>query len=80
MVHAVLANKPTTNNMSAICPTCNSKLSCGCQRRTASNGASVCTQCIARYEADLKNTNLQQVQPAIPPHPSAQAIYNNLKK
>ena len=39
--------------MSAICPTCNSHLSCGCQRRTASNGAQVCTLCVARVEADI---------------------------
>ncbi len=39
--------------MSAICPSCNSKLSCGCQRRTASNGAQVCTLCISRYESEI---------------------------
>lgn len=39
--------------MSAICPTCNSRLSCGCQRKTASNGVQVCTLCIGRVEADI---------------------------
>lgn len=59
--------------MSAICPTCNSRLSCGCQKRTASNGASVCTLCITRYEADLaakKNAN----NPNAPKN--VQAVYN----
>lgn len=45
--------------MSAICPTCNSKLSCGCQLTSASDGARICTLCKARYEAELlakKNT------------------------
>lgn len=41
--------------MSATCPNCKSKLSCGCQKRTASDGATVCTICKASYEAKLKN-------------------------
>lgn len=41
--------------MGAICPNCKSKLSCGCQKRTASNGASVCTTCLSSYEAALQN-------------------------
>ena len=36
------------------CPNCGKQLSCGCQRRTASNGKAVCTSCIAAYEAKLK--------------------------
>ena len=39
--------------MSAICPTCKSSLSCGCQRRVASNGTPVCTLCMSKYEAGL---------------------------
>lgn len=37
------------------CPNCKAKMSCGCQKRTASNGASVCSTCISQYEAGLKN-------------------------
>lgn len=40
--------------MSAVCPTCHSALSCGCQKRRASNGVTVCTLCQARYEQELK--------------------------
>lgn len=40
--------------MSAICPNCRKTLSCGCQLKTASNKASVCTLCISAYEAALK--------------------------
>lgn len=40
--------------MNAVCPTCKSTLSCGCQKRKASNGAVVCTMCQAKYEQDLK--------------------------
>lgn len=39
----------------AQCNNCHSTLSCGCQQRIASNGASVCANCIAAYEAKLLN-------------------------
>jgi hypothetical protein len=36
------------------CLNCGTKLSCGCQKRTASDGKSVCGTCLAGYEANLK--------------------------
>ena len=36
-----------------ICDNCKAHLSCGCQRRTASDGKSWCDGCIANYEARL---------------------------
>ena len=36
------------------CPTCKTKLTCKCKRRTASNGQSCCSRCITRYETELK--------------------------
>jgi hypothetical protein len=36
------------------CPNCLKKLSCGCQRRTASNGKVVCSNCLKNYENVLK--------------------------
>ena len=36
------------------CPNCQSLLSCGCQKRTASNGRTVCQNCITSYETHLK--------------------------
>ena len=36
------------------CPNCNTKLSCGCQQRKASDGKQVCSSCIQSYEAKLK--------------------------
>lgn len=45
--------------MATTCPNCKTRLSCGCQTRRASNGTSVCTNCIGKYEATLtvaKNT------------------------
>lgn len=44
--------------MHAICNNCKSKLSCSCQKRTASNGAQVCNSCLATYEASLKNQTI----------------------
>lgn len=41
----------------AQCQNCNTKLSCGCQRRVASDGKSVCSTCLERYEKGLKQKN-----------------------
>lgn len=51
--------------MSIICTNCKNQLSCGCQKRAASDGRAVCTTCIAPYEAKIKN--LKFVPPPIPP-------------
>lgn len=40
--------------MSAICSNCATKLGCGCQKRVASDGKSVCATCITAYEVSLK--------------------------
>ena len=36
------------------CPNCNSTMSCGCQKRVASDGKQVCSSCLQAYEAKLK--------------------------
>lgn len=41
--------------MNSSCPNCNAKLSCGCQKRSASNGAQGCTNCITSLELSLKS-------------------------
>ena len=41
----------------AKCNNCNTNLGCSCQKRTASNGASVCSNCLAAYERTLKQAN-----------------------
>jgi len=38
----------------ANCPNCKKKLSCGCQKRTASDGKTVCSGCLTSYESGLK--------------------------
>jgi hypothetical protein len=40
----------------ATCSNCKARLSCGCQKRTASNGTSVCSNCLSSYEASLAQT------------------------
>ncbi len=42
------------------CLNCGKVLSCGCQRRTASDKKQVCSACIATYEAKLKQRNLNK--------------------
>lgn len=38
----------------ANCTNCGATLSCGCQRKTASDGKQGCVQCIPAYEQRLK--------------------------
>lgn len=38
----------------AKCANCGANMSCGCQKRAASNGASACSSCINALEAKLK--------------------------
>jgi hypothetical protein len=40
------------------CLNCNKKLSCGCQKRTASDGKSVCSNCLSGYEYSLKKISV----------------------
>jgi hypothetical protein len=48
----------------ANCPNCKKKLSCGCQKRQATDGKTVCSGCLKTYEADLlqrkKTSNTSQ--------------------
>lgn len=43
-----------------VCPNCSSKITCGCQRRTASDGKSVCSNCVALYEKKLTEKKVQK--------------------
>lgn len=35
------------------CPNCGTRLTCGCQKKTASDGKQVCSNCLAAYERQL---------------------------
>jgi hypothetical protein len=36
------------------CNNCNARLSCGCQKKTASDGKSCCANCLGLYENGLR--------------------------
>jgi hypothetical protein len=41
------------------CSNCGAALSCGCQKRKASDGASVCANCVNRYEAGARQRTIK---------------------
>lgn len=43
------------------CLNCNQTLTCGCQRRNASNGVQVCTNCLSSYESQIQVTNQSSI-------------------
>lgn len=47
--------------MATTCLNCKARLSCGCQKRKASNGTLVCSNCITKYEAGLKQLLKPQI-------------------
>jgi hypothetical protein len=53
--------------MPVVCKNCGNQLSCGCQRRTASDGTECCDTCVNAYEA--KVTELRALQPNMPVQP-----------
>jgi transcription elongation factor Elf1 len=52
------------------CPNCGSQLSCGCQKKKASNGTLVCKSCIFKYE--------QSIQSAVQPGNVFSDLRNNV--
>ncbi len=46
----------------AKCGNCGKALSCGCQKRKASNGASVCSTCISSYENTQVNKTIKPLE------------------
>lgn len=51
------------------CKNCGATITCGCQDRTASNGIVVCSNCIAIYEQNLKQSAVQS-SPQSSPSPN----------
>jgi hypothetical protein len=43
----------------ATCSNCKANLSCGCQKRVASDKTSVCSNCLSKYEASLKTSTVK---------------------
>lgn len=65
------------------CSNCNKQLSCGCQKRNASNGVQVCTNCLSSYESQIQVTNQPSVTieagTKITPHRRGQALRKFIK-
>jgi hypothetical protein len=51
IVAHVINNYKTNSDMN--CQNCQSKLSCGCQKRIATDGREVCSSCVTTYENSL---------------------------
>lgn len=51
----------------AKCANCGATMSCGCQKRTASNGTSACSACITALEGKLKADKVSAVRAASTP-------------
>lgn len=45
------------------CLNCGSSLGCSCQKRIASDGKSVCANCITAYEVNLKKKTQTPLKP-----------------
>ena len=43
--------------MAATCSNCGTVLTCGCQRKIASNNTACCAACIEAYEKSIQSTN-----------------------
>ena len=52
---ARVINNTSKTNSDMNCQNCQSKLSCGCQKRIASDGKEVCSSCVTTYENGLTN-------------------------
>ena len=42
------------------CLQCGTKLGCSCQKRVASDGRSVCANCLSAYEVKIKTISVQK--------------------
>ena len=60
------------------CPNCDSQLSCGCQKRKASDGKEVCTNCLPFYEATVLNKVVPEKSSSAPSN--IKVIYNPPRK
>ena len=47
----------------AICQNCKREMGCGCNKRTASDGKSCCSNCLASYEISLNGKPKTNIRP-----------------
>ena len=57
------------------CSNCKGRISCGCQRRTASDGVQCCSNCIKAYEQGLIAKQIRPNGPA----PSLKNVWGKSK-
>lgn len=48
----------------AKCANCGANMSCGCQKRTASNGQTACSSCVNSLEATIKGAKVNAARAA----------------
>lgn len=46
-----------------ICPNCKATLTCGCQKRKASDGVTICSNCVRAYESKLSRKGVKAIIP-----------------
>ena len=67
------------------CSNCNQTLTCGCQRRNASNGVQVCSNCLSSYESQIQVNSQPSVtietetETKITPHRRGQTLRKFIK-
>jgi hypothetical protein len=44
------------------CPNCKARITCGCQRRTASDGKQVCSSCLTQYNTKALKNKIKPAQ------------------
>lgn len=65
----------------SVCPNCKATLSCGCQKKKASNGSWVCRSCINSYEKSLQPNKTQETTTTKPVlNTWGRDRYSNLQK
>ena len=55
------------------CPNCKAKITCGCQRRKAKDGASTCSNCVTTYNNNLKIATKSSTSSTAPTNVQAKA-------
>ena len=61
-IAALVTNNITKTNSNMNCQNCGTKLSCGCQKRTATDGKDVCSSCLNTYENNLTKQKAEQLE------------------
>jgi len=49
------------------CSNCGAQLTCGCQKKIATDGRSVCANCVNAYNAKIHQQNLTKISTVVPP-------------